>query len=484
MSYTGNAMPDPGEVAAVHRLRGHLGGVNWRPTRFAEGVPLAHVCGLCRAIPKGTVLLPCAHFLCETCLGASRQDDVAVCPLDLEPYEEEECQRIHLPARKASRLRAHCWNEAHGCQFVGTMEAVLRHFEEDCVFHAVECPRCGEAFLHKDLPTHYMAGCTANTPSPSTELPSGQDSVLTIRDVNTALADLKELLSDPHHEQLLAVQSQINELVEHSRNQTTQLKDTVAHGLVECERRLKDQVAQISDSLSSTVRQELLAVTFPQQAATAQIQDNLPEAAAGSETIPWSTEKKLILRKLEVLASASFRAAEQLRHSVQPHPPRPVLCCERILHLWNMDMERIFSKLPMQFLPGPTYRLTLRDADALFETIEKTDGVIIGEVTNWYRRDTFITVVFFVTEGSGLPNRPRLKAEVRCHGLLQTSRLLRPVEMVLLNECSSKNSPMWNDPVHDSDEQCVQRRFWLELGLLKEIGFLQNGAAKFSLLLG
>ncbi|XP_077519814.1 uncharacterized protein LOC144129538 [Amblyomma americanum] len=109
-------MPDQGP-RVLYRLRDHIAGVNWQPTRFAETVPHIRICGLCRMIPMRTVALPCAHTLCECC----------------------------------HRACAHCWNEAHGCEFVGTMDIMLRHYETECQFHTVECPRCGDAVLHNNL---------------------------------------------------------------------------------------------------------------------------------------------------------------------------------------------------------------------------------------------------------------------------------------------------------------------------------------------
>ncbi|KAK8762788.1 hypothetical protein V5799_025944 [Amblyomma americanum] len=164
-----------------------------------------------------------------------------MCPLDREPFEEDECHRIPIPARKANNLKAHCWNEEHGCEFVGTMEAVLRHYEEECTFQTIECRRCAERVLHKDLAVHYLGGCLPDTPSASTEQPSTQGSVLTVHDVSTALEDLKVLLKDPYHEQLPAIQSQINELVEHTRSEQAELLDSIALKLRDWERNMKDQ---------------------------------------------------------------------------------------------------------------------------------------------------------------------------------------------------------------------------------------------------
>lgn len=203
--------------AVLHRLRGHFAGVNWRPTRFAEDVPPWNICGLCLMIPQTTVQLPCSHILCESCLESSHLEGVAVCPLDQEPFEREECHRIPIPTRKANRMKAHCWNEERGCEFVGTMEAVLRHYDEECTFQAIECPRCAKRILHKDVAAHYLAGCVFDDAPARTEQPATQNTVLTMHDVNTALAGLEALFNDPSSDQLPAIQSQINELVEHSK---------------------------------------------------------------------------------------------------------------------------------------------------------------------------------------------------------------------------------------------------------------------------
>ncbi|KAL1433747.1 hypothetical protein MTO96_012279 [Rhipicephalus appendiculatus] len=65
--------------------------------------------------------------------------------------KELECGSYDFPARKANALKVYCWNEAHGCEFQGSMEDMLRHFEKECTFHSVECLRCGEGVLHRDL---------------------------------------------------------------------------------------------------------------------------------------------------------------------------------------------------------------------------------------------------------------------------------------------------------------------------------------------
>ncbi|XP_049275989.1 TNF receptor-associated factor 3-like [Rhipicephalus sanguineus] len=211
-------MPD---LQGVHRFRDHaVAGVNWRPTRFVDEVPSSRVCGLCRMIPKRIMVLPCGHLLCHSCLAANSEGCGGRCPLDQEPFEEAECVSYDLPTRKANALKVHCWNKAHGCEFEGAVEFMLRHYENECTFHTVECLRCGEEVLHKELSRHYAAVCSAAVSSTRAENASSDSQVLTIQDVTAALEELKALLRDANHEQLLlAIQSQMNELSEQIRNQ-------------------------------------------------------------------------------------------------------------------------------------------------------------------------------------------------------------------------------------------------------------------------
>ncbi|KAH8031131.1 hypothetical protein HPB51_012851 [Rhipicephalus microplus] len=49
-------------------------------------------------------------------------------------------------------FEVYCWNESHGCQFSGTMEDMLRHYETECTFHLAECLRCGEQSCTRNWP--------------------------------------------------------------------------------------------------------------------------------------------------------------------------------------------------------------------------------------------------------------------------------------------------------------------------------------------
>ncbi|KAH6921713.1 hypothetical protein HPB50_004228 [Hyalomma asiaticum] len=210
-------MPD---LRRVHRFRDHVvAGVNWRPTRFVDEVPSSRVCDLCRMIPRRILLLPCSHTLCQSCHAANSQGRAGRCPLDQEPFEEAECVGYDFPTRMANTLKVYCWNEEHGCEFEGSVEGMLRHYENECAFHAVECLRCGQRVLHRDLSTHYVAGCSTDVSPAVTEDTPSVSTTLTLQDVSAALEELKTIMRDSNNDQLLlANQTQMNELTERVRN--------------------------------------------------------------------------------------------------------------------------------------------------------------------------------------------------------------------------------------------------------------------------
>ncbi|KAL3223350.1 hypothetical protein MRX96_027602 [Rhipicephalus microplus] len=89
---------------ALYHLSDSMSGANWRSMRFEDEFTLSlYACHVCRVIPSSTVLLPCSHSPCDQCATGCGG---SLCPLDLERFLAEECQRIQLPARKRRDLKA------------------------------------------------------------------------------------------------------------------------------------------------------------------------------------------------------------------------------------------------------------------------------------------------------------------------------------------------------------------------------------------
>ncbi|KAH8031461.1 hypothetical protein HPB51_017233 [Rhipicephalus microplus] len=163
-------MPDTARRGVYYRFSNHVvTGVNWRRTRLVDEIPSARVCCVCRTIPRRTVLLSCLHALCEDCHATNRQARSALCPLDQEPSEEDECVAVNFPSRKAESVKA---------------------------------------------------GCSVSNASTTRNHSSSVSTELTTQSLNAAMEDLKTFLRDFQLDQLLpAIQSQMNELTEHVRNQ-------------------------------------------------------------------------------------------------------------------------------------------------------------------------------------------------------------------------------------------------------------------------
>ncbi|XP_070396417.1 uncharacterized protein [Dermacentor albipictus] len=359
-------MPDHGP-GRVHRFRDHVvAGVNWRPTRLVDDVPSSRVCGLCRMIPKRMVILPCGDALCQSCFEGS----VGRCPLDQVQFEEAECGSYEFPTRTANTMKAYCWNEAHGCEYTGTMDRMLEHYENECTFHTVECLRCGDGVQHRDLPTHYAAGCRADVSTAITE--SSQPTAVTLEDLNAALEDVKAMLGCLNHDQLLPViRSQLNELTEQARNQEARF----TRELGAREQNLKAEMEQLIATISSTVWHQRTS------------QQNPVEEASTSRSLSLRSEQEdEIRRKCEHLA--------HLEHSRQtspnPHSSRVIARCETkygdVRHL-NSALSQPAILKEMFCMP---YRLTLENCEEIIQW--QGDRKKFAEITVRHMQDTYFTI--------------------------------------------------------------------------------------------
>ncbi|KAH7968003.1 hypothetical protein HPB52_005119 [Rhipicephalus sanguineus] len=138
-----------------------------RPTVFADEFTLnRYACCVCQVLPSTTIVLPCSHCVCRPCqVGCADKDGRSLCPMDGEPFCEDECQESKLSARRKQDLKACCWNESYGCDFVGPLAGVLEHYEQECAFHVSPCQKCGEIIVIDMLAAHYISHLNCRLPS-------------------------------------------------------------------------------------------------------------------------------------------------------------------------------------------------------------------------------------------------------------------------------------------------------------------------------
>ncbi|KAL3245384.1 hypothetical protein MRX96_046973 [Rhipicephalus microplus] len=392
-----------------HRFRDHaVAGVNWRPTRFVDEVPSSRVCNLCRMIPKRTVLLPCSHVLCQSCHAASSEACGGRCPMDQEQFEEDECVSYDLPTRKAIAFKVHCWNEAYGCEFEGALELMLRHFENECTFHTVECLRCGEDVLHRELQTHYVAGCRAAVSATVTENTSPECRALTLRDVTAALEELKSMLRDANCERLLlSLQSQMNELVEQIRNQafrTAVIPQDVAAPAT-------SGTAQIGEPSTSTSLQEGNSRQDPNEEAITPS----TSCSRSKKRSKHPKAKALVDLPQDVLKALQKTSSQDYPQHAVTYIYPGVECSLELTG--SLSTTATWSKV----IGTVDYVLTLTN----FRIDEKLNAYCFADITVLHTRDAYFTVQVY-PQSSWCP----LGVRITFHGMIGDSACPAPIVIV------------------------------------------------------
>ncbi|KAL1472702.1 hypothetical protein MTO96_039160, partial [Rhipicephalus appendiculatus] len=76
-----------------YTLSGFSKELDWRPLHFVDSIPAHRICNACGLLRRVTVFLPCRHVLCNACYAQCLSDKAHSCPLDGEPFLEEDAQR-------------------------------------------------------------------------------------------------------------------------------------------------------------------------------------------------------------------------------------------------------------------------------------------------------------------------------------------------------------------------------------------------------
>lgn len=380
-------MPDQG--VSLHRVHGFVRGVNWRATKFAAPVPSHFTCALCHVIPRATFLLPCHDVLCESCVNPSLNDGNIACPFHKEAFATGECQKVHLQGAAADRLKACCWNEANGCTFVSTLQAVLTHYEEECTFHTVTCQRCNDRVLHQDLPRHFASGCHMESIPTAAGAPTlSQNVVVSAEDMRACIDELKALIRDPYQDRLPALQSNVNELLEEARAFRMQVEAMYSDS-TQSEQRITQAVQELQ-SQQSALYSQLTAISEREARSAGEA------GSTSANGMPWKLEKRHILRKLELMIGDSLAYMELLRISADQQLERTVVEYNRALD----DVNKTIVPPPLLLkyeTEQERYIVRLTNIDDVVKS-----GQLVFLFTQWYRRDRYLQVA---TYGWEVPSR-------------------------------------------------------------------------------
>ncbi|KAK8755813.1 hypothetical protein V5799_001485 [Amblyomma americanum] len=367
-------------------------GSGWRPTRFVEAVPPHRVCNLCRILPESNVLLPCHHVLCDSChAGCQVRENGGVCALDGIPFSLQECRKNQLPTSTAETVGAHCWNEVQGCGFVGKLGDMLRHYEQDCAFHAVLCPRCGNWVRRCNMPNHYAAGCPPAGPAARASEPPSRPTVV---DVTSVLRQFMTHVK-AQDQMLPSLQSTLNTLHEKAGIHSARLEQ-VAGDVRESEQRLKHDLARTAEHLATKIARDV-KVHQRDSNQTKNVGNVDATVGDGNDTklsTCWRAEKRHILHKLELAADDSMSCLRDIRH-----------CMTRLLHGRQLaddpGCEALAGVHYMSTWVGgkdsALYRLCVTGAESLLTSSAVYPG-LFSSAKVWYSRSAYFVAVLGTTK--------------------------------------------------------------------------------------
>ncbi|KAH7996078.1 hypothetical protein HPB51_026412 [Rhipicephalus microplus] len=129
-----------------------------RRTIFVPALPTESLCSLCDLFSAASFRLPCDHLLCEACYRHCGQIS-SHCPLHKRAFKQEEVVPSFISKDVVLGLRMRCWNAGNGCDAEDFVSVMVDHFANACMFHTLNCPKCGNKMLHRELPGHVMSGC-------------------------------------------------------------------------------------------------------------------------------------------------------------------------------------------------------------------------------------------------------------------------------------------------------------------------------------
>ncbi|KAL3237283.1 hypothetical protein MRX96_022051 [Rhipicephalus microplus] len=448
-----------------HRFSGHpVAGVNWRTTFLVDEVSDVRMCSVCAIIPKKTLKLPCSHVLCECCFACVSQSGSGKCPEDQKTFTVAECTPINFAAKKVNRIKVYCWNEPMGCKFTGPLEDLLQHFENDCAFHVLYCGTGNHYILRNEAVEHKMNGCPYQRSCVETEPSASQTTPVASPDCSVNEEHEKTLAIDvPQDAQLAALQDQMTQLA----------KDVAYHQILI--RELNDGQRKSALTVSNVVTEVVtsaISEAFRKQIKGASFEDD----NAAMSALSLSSEKAVILRKLEQYANVTLGTLEELRQNMRQFDHAAVIArCEPVLpsrdrlrHLTQVQTAKFQVGAE---IPSVIYNLTVKNADEIFSSA--MEDRTLAEVTTWHMRDTYfvVTVRKIAAEDAML-----LGLEIEFNDLREGSQWLPSSRSVTVVHPNGRRFDMLE--VHDPPCSCkrsLDKLHHAHLSFLADVSRLTKG---------
>ncbi|XP_037498764.1 uncharacterized protein LOC119372362 [Rhipicephalus sanguineus] len=255
---------------------------------------------------------------------------------------------------------------------------MLRHYENECTFHTVECLRCGVHVSHRALSKHYAAGCDAAVSLAGRKNTSSKSIAMTLQKMTAALQELKTLLRNDHKQLLLAIQCPMNEVIEQIRSQESRFT-VFPHNVAAPVRTEMDQDATPSPSSSCQERT---------------CRQNTTEDASTSSAS--CSKKPAVPQKPEPFADVSQGVLNAMRNTTSQDYPKHAITY--LLEGVKCDIELTGTLSTARTWTTVseivTYGVTLENVPLHKKSHEKN----IAYVTVLHTSDSYFTVQLYVYE--------------------------------------------------------------------------------------
>ncbi|KAG0437048.1 hypothetical protein HPB47_017622 [Ixodes persulcatus] len=193
------------------RVAGFLDILDWRPVLFQEPIIAQRACALCGVVYKKAVRLSCVHTLCLKC-HAKCVDKGSVCPVDQEPFCEEDVEKLEVSVEYILKRKVACWNAPRGCCFIGSAANLLDHYKE-CHFSVVSCCLCHSSVSQGDILEHFKSGCSFHE---ATFEPAHNPTTQDLGEVTRACLEMKKAMGRIG-EEIMSLKTSLNRCCEDIR---------------------------------------------------------------------------------------------------------------------------------------------------------------------------------------------------------------------------------------------------------------------------
>ncbi|XP_077561704.1 uncharacterized protein LOC144178045 [Haemaphysalis longicornis] len=369
----------------THIVFGFGSCLDWRSTAFVNAIPAIRSCTACELVPSTAALLPCRHGLCPSCFERCTDGECGHCPVDKQRFQSGDIVWSTFEKDALLSREIHCWNADHGCDAVGAAPEILEHFNHQCQYHVVSCPRCAQYVAHKDIISHLDSGScfVAAEQSKRAQDRHSNVSVVPVESIQSFENTLKEI-----SEMSRAVLANISEIRVAEESNAGAIK-TQLRELQETQARICEEKSRETTAALVTITDTLYALSYEHAAGIVNVKDRLQklEVLTGQcKTLGRTSGEALVDMKAEF--NEKLNNLEATSQAIFPDLRRESRPLEWTISGWsNLKEKARREKTAISAAKNPAYFHGYCVLPAMM--IETSDGVQWFRLVYWIHKGAY-----------------------------------------------------------------------------------------------